>query len=137
MGALQAAQWRYDNAEPEDDSDYRDAIQAWVERRSEELLRGSDIVVKRFGRVVGRVDFADFLQALDEHANSRLQGFGVSPHAFGGLVWAALCSPKEGSGYAENLLGEADPRRALLEIADRLLEPLAAEGLLADAEDAD
>lgn len=135
MGALQAAQWRYDNAEPDDDSARANAIQAWIEHAADRLLAGSDITVKRIGRPARQVTFEQFAEQLDELAMGCLEGFGTPSSALGQLVWSALCSPRDGKEVAENLLGRPSATEALREIADRLLEPLAADGVIADAED--
>ncbi|MFD2641818.1 hypothetical protein [Pseudomonas japonica] len=135
MSALQAAQWRYDNAEPDDDSAHGNAVQAWIEHASDRLLAGGDVTVKRSGKPARQVTFEQFAEQLDELAMSCLEGFGASPSALGQLVWSALCSPRDGREVAENLLGRPSAIEALREIADRLVEPLAEDGVIADSED--
>lgn len=132
---LNRNQFDYDNSQPVDLPE-NEAERAWIENSAELLIGGADVKVKRLGKPVRQVSFEQFTAALDEFAMERLQRH-QSASAFGLLVWAALYSPRDVKDAAERLLEVADTQRVMREIADRLLAPLAADGVIADAEDAE
>lgn len=136
MNALSKAQFEFDNRQPLELPD-GEAERIWLENATEQLLNKMDIKVKRQGKPVQSVTFEQFAQALDEHGMSKLQDYGVSPAAFGLLLWCAVCNPAGGKEVAENLLGVPDAMKVFRDIADDLLAPLAADGVIADAEDAE
>ncbi|MFV2949998.1 hypothetical protein [Pseudomonas japonica] len=135
MNALSKAQFEFDNRQPVELPD-GEAERIWLENATEQLLNKVDIKVKRQGKPVRSVTFEQFAQALDEHGMSKLQDYGVSPSAFGLLLWCAVCNPSGGKEVAENILGVPDATKFFRDIADGLLAPLAADGVIADAEDA-
>ncbi len=132
---LHRNQFDYDNREPVPLEDC-EAEQAWIENATEQLLSKMDVKVKRQGKPVRSVTFEQFAQALDEHGMSKLQDYGVSPVAFGLLLWCAVYNPGGSKEVVENLLGVPDAKQVFRDIADALLAPLAADGVIADAEDA-
>ena len=136
MNALSKAQFEFDNRQPVELPD-GEAERIWVENATEQLLNKMDVKVKRQGKPVRSVTFEQFAQALDEHGMSKLQDYGVSPAAFGLLLWCAVCSPGSSKEVAENILGVPDATKIFRDIADALLAPLAADGVIADAEDAE
>ena len=70
MGALRAAQWRYDNAEPDDDSAYQAAAQNWIESNAEALVGGCDVLIpQRFGGPIG-VRQEEYVAKVAEHLRS-------------------------------------------------------------------
>lgn len=137
MGALRAAQWRYDNAEPEDDSAHQEAVQAWIEDKAEQLVGGADVLVRqRFGSPVGiRQDqfvakVAEHLRALQEAEQDDLNALAVLllQAETGGAV----------KNMVEDVVGQSDHSRGkLYEIAESMLEQYAQAGVAADAEDAE
>lgn len=135
MNALSKAQFEWDNRQPIDLPDNA-AERAWIENSAELLIGGADVKVKRRGKPGRQVSFEQFTAALDEFAMERLQRH-KSSSVFGFLVWAALCSPRDAKGAAERLLEVPDTQRVMREVADRLLAPLAADGVIADAEDSE
>ena len=135
MNALSKAQFEWDNRQPIDLPD-NVAERVWIENSAELLIGGADVKVKRRGKPARQVSFEQFTAALDKFAMERLQ-HSQSASAFGLLVWAALCSPRDARGAAERLLEVPDTQRVMREIADRLLAPLSADGVIADAEDAE
>lgn len=135
MSALQRAQWRYDNAEPEDASAADEAAQAWIEDKAEQLVGGVDVLVRaRFGAPVGvsqgefEAKVAEHLRALQEAEEDDL------------LAQARLLLQANAGGPVKNMVGDVvgpsdHPLGKLYEIAEAMLEPYARAGLEAAAED--
>ncbi len=136
MNALSKAQFEFDNRQPVELPD-GEAELIWIENATEQLLNKMDVKVARRGKPARSVTFEQFAQALDEHGMSKLQGYGASPIAFGLLLWCAVYNSMGGKEVVENLLGVPDAKKAFRDIADDLLTPLAADGVIADAEDAE
>ncbi|MNJ66828.1 hypothetical protein D3C77_629420 [compost metagenome] len=68
----------------------------------------------------------------------QLSGSGMSPSVIGRLVLAARRKDaSEARSAAAEAIASADPDEALREVARSLLRPLAKDGLIAQAEDAE
>lgn len=138
MRALRAEQWRYDNAEPEPEINNDEAECAWIDNAAQDLLDGNSVQFQRRLRGKQGVTFDQFAVAVDEFVMSQLGSSGVSPSVLGRLVLAAKRKDvSEARGAADEAIGCSDPNDALLEIARSLLRPLASDGLIAQAEDAE
>jgi hypothetical protein len=107
----------------------------WLHSATEDLLRGVDVKFQRRMRQPQTVTFAQFAVAVDEHVNNRLAGCEITHPALGYLVIDTLHG-QPAKADAIELLGLSDhPQGALGEIAQALLEPLADDALIAQAED--
>jgi hypothetical protein len=108
----------------------------WLHNATEDLLRGVDVKVQRQWRQARVVTVADLALAVDEHVNNRLADCQVHTPALG---WLLLSSGGRADKNAvAELLGPSDhPFGKLGEIAQALLEPLADDALIAQAEDAE
>lgn len=132
--AFQAAQSEWDNRQPvELPGD--EAEKAWIDNASADLLRGADVTFKRCGHQAQGVTFERFAEELDQFIAERLQAPGMSSTVLARLVWAARHAPSEAAAPAEELLGDF-PDDAEREVARKLLAPLTADGVTAEAEDA-
>lgn len=106
----------------------------WLHNAVESLLRGVDVKIQRRWHQARVVTVADLALAVDEHVNNRLADCKVHTPALGWLLLSA-------DGWADKnaiaeLLGPSDhPFGKLGEIAQALLEPLADDALIAQAED--
>lgn len=132
MQALRKAQFLYDNAEPAPDDGQDEAEHIWIDNAAEELLARRDVTFQR--RFLKRgVTYKQFAEAVDQHLSELLIGTaGLSAHALGDLFLAARSGvSSDCKTAAANILGD----EKLREIARELLEPFAADGVLADAED--
>lgn len=136
MGALRAAQWRYDHAEPEDDSAYQEAALNWIESKAEELVGGCDVLIpQRFGGPVGVrqeqfvAKVAEHLRALQEAAQDDLNALVLL------LLQAQAGGPVK--SMVEDVVGQSDHCRGkLYEIAESMLEQYAEQGLRHEADEA-
>ncbi len=136
MGALRAAQWRYDHAEPEDDSAYQEAAQNWIESKAEELVGGCDVLIpQRFGGPVGvRQDqfvakLAEHLRALQEAEKDDLNALALL------LLQAQAGGPVK--SMVPDIIGPSDHVGGkLFEIAESMLEGYAEQGVQHDADQA-
>lgn len=135
MSALQRAQWRYDNAEPEDASAADEAAQAWIEDKAEQLIGGVDVLVRpRFGAPVG-VRQGQFEAKVAEHLRSLQEAEKDDLLAQARLLLQANSGGSVKS-MIENVVGPSDhPRGKLYEIAEAMVGQYAQAGLEADAED--
>ncbi|RWU21280.1 hypothetical protein DM813_19010 [Pseudomonas alkylphenolica] len=137
MGALRKAQFEYDNRLPGEHPDDV-AERAWIDNAAADLLEGRDVTFKRRLRSSQGVTFDQFAVAVDEFLMGQLSGSGMSPSVLGRLVLAAKRKDSsEASSAADEAIASADPTEALQEIARTLLRPLARDGLIAQAEDAE
>lgn len=110
----------------------------WLYNAVEQLVQFGSIVSfqRRMHKPQG-VTQQQFALAVDEYLNGRLADCEVNSSALGWLIISA------GTGYIDNnaiseLLGPSDhPFGKLGEIAQALLEPLADDALIAQAEDAE
>lgn len=134
MQALRKAQWQYDNRLPPQVSETAEeaAQRAWVDNAIETLLDRQDATFQRHFLKRG-VTYKQFAEAVDQHLSELLIGTaGLSAHALGDLFLTARSGvSSDCKNAAANILGD----EKLREIARELLEPFAAEGVLADAED--
>ncbi|XXE86892.1 hypothetical protein J3Q07_16575 [Pseudomonas sp. D4-18] len=106
----------------------------WLYNAVESLLRGVDVKVQRRWDQARVVKVADLALAVDEHANNRLADLKVHAPALGWLLLSA--DGRADKNAIAELLGPSDhPFGKLGEIAQALLEPLADEALIAQAED--
>lgn len=124
--ALKLAQFEYDNRLPVEIDD--SAEREWVANGVEQLLLGSD--------VERGVTYERFAVAVDEFAMDQLGQTGISQSVLGRLILRVKYgSPANARTAADELLLSADPDKALREIAEALLRPLAADALIAMAEE--
>lgn len=137
MGALRKAQFEYDNRLPgEHPDDVPERI--WIDNAAEALLEGRDVKFRRRLRSPQGVTFDQFAAAVDEFVMGQLGASGISPSALGRLVLAAKRKDvSEARGAADEAIASADPDEALREVARSLLRPLAQDGLIAQAEEAE
>jgi hypothetical protein len=134
---LRIAQFEYDNRLPVDLCDV--AEQQWIENGVYTLVElRADVSFKRRLHSKQGVTFEQFAEAVDEYLMDQLSGSGVSKSVLGRLVLAAkFGSPAEAGTAADEIIHSATPDEALRQIAVRLLKPLARDGLIAQAEDAE
>lgn len=139
MGALRAAQWHYDNQLPPEvsESAAEEAEARWIDDGVAELMARRDFVFQRNFRQRG-VTFERFAIAVDEFVMGQLGLPDISKSVLGRLVLAARCrSTSDAASAADEIMSVANPDAMLQEIARTLLTPFAAEGVLAQAEDAE
>ena len=136
MGALRAAQWQYDHAEPEDDSAYQEAAQNWIESKSEELIGGCNVLIpQRSGGPVGVrqeqfvAKVAEHLRALQEAEKDDLNALALL------LLQAQVGGPVK--SLVEGVVGQSNHVNGkLYEIAESMLERYAEQGLQYEADEA-
>lgn len=108
----------------------------WLYNSAEDLLRGVDVKVQRRWHQARIVTVADLALAVDEHVNNRLADCKVNSPALGWLLLSA--DGRADKNAIAELLGPSDyPFGKLGEIAQALLEPLADDALIAQAEDSE
>lgn len=137
MNPIQLAQLKLERRVPPpvSDSPQEAARTEWLYNAAEELLRGGSVSVQRRMRKPQGVTAEDFALAVDEYVNNRLADSEVHTSALGWLIISAELGQADKTASAE-LLGHSDhPLGKLGEIAEALLEPLADEALIAQAED--
>ncbi|MGE6564387.1 hypothetical protein ACQKF2_16655 [Pseudomonas hunanensis] len=136
MGALRAAQWRYDHAEPEDDSAYQEAAQNWIESKAEDLVGGCDVLIpQRFGGLVG-VRQEQFVAKVAEHLRSLQEAEQDDITALAQLLLQALTGGPVKS-MVEDIVGQSNHVNGkLYEIAEAMLEQYAEQGLKYEADEA-
>lgn len=138
MNAMQIAQVAFDGRLPPPVSEASQELarSEWLYNATEQLVVfGSDVVVQRRLRAVQSVTQGQFALAVDELVNNRLAHCQVDSSALGTLIISALYGNPDKIA-AKTLLGSsAHPLGVLGEIAQRLLEPLADDALIAEAED--
>lgn len=138
MGALRAAQFEYDNRMPPAVSDAADAESTWVDDGIAELMARRDVVFQRRMRPKQGVTYERFAQAVDEFVMGQIGQSGISGSVLGRLVLSARCkSISEAASTADEIMCVPNPENVLQEIARTLLIPFAAEGVLAQAEEAE
>jgi hypothetical protein len=110
----------------------------WLYNAVEQLVQfGSIVSFRRRMRKPQGVTQQQFALAVDEYLNGRLADCEVNPSALGWLIISASTGRIDKNAVAE-LLGPSDhPFGKLGEIAQALLEPLADDALIAQAEDAE
>lgn len=140
MGALRAAQFEYDKRMPPavSASPAEESERIWIENGIAELLARRDFVFQRRLRPKQGVTFERFAQAVDEFVMGQLGLPDISNSVLGRLVLAAHCKvASDAKAAAEEIMSVANPESVLQEIARTLLIPFAAEGVLAQAEEAE
>ena len=106
----------------------------WLYNAVESLLRGVDVKFQRRMRQPQGATVAQLALAVDEHVNNRLADCKVHTPALGWLLLSA--DGRADKNAVAELLGPSDhPFGKLGEIAQALLEPLADDALIAQAED--
>ena len=117
------------------DSAQEVARNEWLYDAAERLMRGRDVTFQRRMSPQQGVRFRDFALAVDEHVNSRLADCQVQTPSLGYM----LIENKRGVAdkvSADELLGPSDHSLGVLgEIAEKLLQPLVDDALIAQAED--
>lgn len=139
MDALRAAQWHHDNQLPPavSESAAEEVEARWIDDGIAELMARRDFVFQRNFRQRG-VTYERFAQAVDEFVMNQIGLSGISDSVLGRLVLAARCkATSDAASAAEEIMSVANPDAMLQEIARTLLTPFAAEGVLAQAEEAE
>ncbi|WP_122563903.1 hypothetical protein [Pseudomonas viridiflava] len=112
------------------------AEQQWIENHAEYLMRGTDVKFKRRMHSEQGVTLERFHNALDELLMERLSRTGASNWSLGmvvhGVITGNVSMARDGLVEA---LGLPDCKRGIIEVAETLLRPLAADGVIAQAED--
>lgn len=110
----------------------------WLHDATEKLVRfGGNVAFQGRAHPAKTVTSHQFAMAVDEYVNGRLEDCEVVTASLGYLVIAAMSGQSDKTAAAE-LLGPSDhPFGKLGEIAQALLEPLADDALIAQAEDAE
>lgn len=138
MNAMQIAQAAFDGRLPPPVSEASQELarSEWLYNATEQLVKfGADVKFQqRFQKPQG-VTQDQFALAVDEHVNNRLADCKVDAPSLGWLV-VTVQHGKPDKEALKNLLGYSPhPLGVLGEIAQRLLEPLADDALIAEAED--
>ena len=136
--ALKLAQFEHDNRLPEAVSETPQVLarREWLYSSTEQLVAfGADVKFQRRMRQAQGITQGQFALAVDEHVNNRLADCQVDTSALGWLVISAQHHRGDKSAAAELLGRSTHPLGMLGEIAERLLEPLADDALIAQAED--
>jgi hypothetical protein len=135
---LEGAQRDYDNrlAPPVSETPEELARDEWLYNAAEQLVRfGCDVKVQRRMCKPQVVTTADLDLAVDEHVNRRLADCEVGSPALGRLLNSLAGSEPDKNAQVE-LLGHSDhPLGMLGEIAEKLLQPLVDDALIAQSED--
>ncbi|MBX9404779.1 hypothetical protein K5E40_03700 [Pseudomonas baetica] len=135
---LEGAQRDYDNRLPPPVSETPEELARaeWLYNAVEQLVRFRwDVKVQRRMCKPQVVTTADFDLAVDEHVNRRLADYEVGSPALGRLLNSLASSEPDKNALAE-LLGHSDHSLGMLgEIAEKLLQPLVDDALIAQAED--
>ncbi|WP_236248337.1 hypothetical protein [Pseudomonas mosselii] len=137
MAALRAAQFEYDNRMPPAVSE-SSPEELWIDDGIAELMARRDVVFQRRMRPKQGVTYERFAQSVDEFVMGQIGQSGISGSVLGRLVLAARCkSTSDAKEAAEEIMCVPNPESVLQEIARTLLIPFAAEGVLAQAEEAE
>ena len=112
------------------------AEQVWIGDMAEQLMLGADVKFKCRLYSEQAVTQERFHVGLDELLMERLGRSGASQSALGkmahGIQIGDLSMARDGLSEA---MGVPNRENAMLEVAEGLLRPLAADGLIAQAED--
>lgn len=108
----------------------------WLYDAAEKMIRyGWDVKFQRRMCAPQGVTMQQFALAVDEHVNSRLANCEVDSPALGNLLISIGWLSPDKNAIAE-LLGHSDHSLGMLgEIAEKLLQPLVDDALIAQAED--
>jgi hypothetical protein len=132
MNALSKAQFEFDNRQPVELPD-GEAERIWIENATIDLLRGADVRLQRSGGKSQGVTYEQFATAVDERLSALLIESVESGSALGRMYLAARRgSINECKSIVAEILSDD---QVLRDIAATLLSPLAADGVIADAED--
>lgn len=112
------------------------AERMWIESSADLLIHGADVKFKRRGRSERSVTHAEYLTALQDHLNQRQIDGEDREDLFAQLVLGCFHGHASKT-VAGHLIGTNHPTGKLFEIAEGLLRPLAADGLIAQREDDD
>lgn len=135
--ALKICQERFDAQlpPPVSDSPQDIARNEWLYNAAEDLIRGADVKFQRRMSSPQCVTAKQFVLAVDEHVNKRLADGDIGTPSLGWLMIENMRGRADKVSAAE-LLGHSDHSLGMLgEIAESLLEPLADDALIAQAED--
>ncbi|KTC31877.1 hypothetical protein AO265_33425 [Pseudomonas sp. ABAC61] len=134
--AMQICQTWYDAMLPPESVDTEEAERIWVDNAACDLLEGQDVMFQRRMRSTQGVTHDQFAQAVDEYVMDHLCEPGMGATVIGRLILAAhRRDVSEARSAAFEALDSQDPDETLRDIARTLLRPLAADGLIAQAED--
>ncbi|MDR6163515.1 hypothetical protein [Pseudomonas fluorescens] len=108
----------------------------WLYNATEQLVRfRTDVKFQRRMCAPQGVTMKQFALAVDEHANRRLADCDIGSPSLGILLIEAQCGCADKIA-ADELLGPSDHSLGMLgEIAEKLLQPLVDDALIAQAED--
>lgn len=113
-----------------------EAEQVWIDNHADQLMMGADVKFKRRMHSEQGVSLERFHNALDELLMERLSRSTASNWALGmiyhGIIRSDMGMAREGLIEA---FGGPDHKQAAFDAARSLLRPLAADGLIAQAED--
>ena len=117
------------------DESYENARDNWLINAAESLIHGADVKFQRRFRRAQGMQHAEFLTAVQIHLIDRQIAGEDNEDWFAQLVVdAANGTPCK--GLALRLLGDSQHTHGMLfEIAEKLLEPLANDALIAHTED--
>jgi len=134
MNALSKAQFEWDNRQPVELPD-GEAERIWIENATIDLLRGNNVLFQLYSGQTQGVTYDQFAAAVDEHLSALLIESVESASALG-RMWLAA---RRGSIHeCKSIFTEViTDDQVLRDIAANLLAPLAADGIIADAEDAE
>lgn len=138
MNAIQIAQIEYDRRVPPSvsESAQAEARSEWLYNAAEQLVRfGQDVKFQCRRRNPQGVTQQQLALAVDEHANGRLADSKVETPALGWLLLCTQRGQQDKNSKAELLGHSTHPLGMIGEIAEALLEPLADDALIAQAED--
>ncbi|MRT62923.1 hypothetical protein FYM84_20195 [Pseudomonas sp. CAH-1] len=132
MGALRAAQFKYDNRMAPAVSDDDVAQAEWIEKHAAQLVLGYRVSWGYRGER-GEITQSDMARAVQDHLNNRQIDGLDQRDAFGQLVMAGLGTGSAGfiMELCTYLVGGP---KALKEIAADLLRPVAAKAVTAEQE---
>lgn len=108
----------------------------WLYNAVEQLVRfGQDVKFQRRMSAPQGVTMQQLALGIDEHANNRLAECEVNSPALGNLL-IAMCWGRIDKCALDDLMGRSDhPFGIVGEIAEKLLQPLVDDALIAQAED--
>lgn len=134
MNALSKAQFEFDNRQPVELPGC-EAERIWIENATHDLLRGADVRFQRVGGKSQGLTYEQFATAVDERLSALLIESVESGSALGRMYLAA----RRGSiNECKSIVAEIlSSDQVLRDIAAELLAPLAGDGVIADAEDAE
>ncbi|MGN8278319.1 hypothetical protein [Pseudomonas sp. SMN5] len=136
--ALKLSQERFDAQlpPPVSESPQEIARAEWIYNAVEQLVQfGANVAFQGREHPAKTVTSHQFAMAVDEYVNGRLEDCEIVTASLGYLVIAAMSGRYDKAAAAE-LLGPSDhPLGKLGEIAQALIEPLADDALIAQAED--